>query len=141
MNRLRETPNLTSVARWQLAAAYRLAGLIDAANDLVEGDRIEIPDYTQPGFTFGSNLRDRAIILDMLVLFERWREADAVAEELALALSSSEWHSTQTTGFALLAMGKYLQALEDNTDETPVMKGRAATWRPLSSNPTKAGSA
>ncbi len=35
MNRLREARALRPVARWQLGAAYRLAGLPDAADDLV----------------------------------------------------------------------------------------------------------
>ena len=125
MNLLKEgsLQDMNNMEKWLLAGAYRLAGVEGTANEILRSTGMEVEDYTEFGGTYGSGLRDRAIILDMLVLFERWREADALAEELALALSSPDWHSTQTTGFTLLAMGKYLRALEDGTDETPVMMG------------------
>jgi uncharacterized protein YfaS (alpha-2-macroglobulin family) len=83
----------------------------------------EVADYMEFGGTYGSSLRDKAVILETLVLFERWKEADDLANEIALALSSQIWYSTQTTGFMLLAIGKYLQTLEGSQDEPRLIAG------------------
>ena len=110
MNRLRETPNLPSVARWQLAAAYHLAGLTDAAEDLVRGGRIEIRDYTEPDLTFGSSLRDRAIVLNAMLVLNREQGLEDMVDQVSSDLVSRKWYSTHSVAFALLAMAKFAGA-------------------------------
>lgn len=110
MNRLRESRDLPSVARWQLAAAYRLAGMPDAANDVVRNDRPALQDYTQPDDTFGSRLRDSAIVLNGMLALGRLDEAKALANEVSAELSSQKWHSTQSVAYALNAMSKFVGA-------------------------------
>src|SRR5690606_11101789 len=61
MNRLRETPGLAAIARWQLAAAYQAMGMLDVAAALTDNASTALRDYDQPGETCGSALRDRAI--------------------------------------------------------------------------------
>lgn len=107
MNRLREMGNLPSVVRWQLAAAYRLAGLPEAADALVKGDKIDIRDYAQPDFTFGSALRDRAIVMTGMLALNREAELKDMVDRISAELASDHWHSTQSVAYALLAMAKF----------------------------------
>ena len=125
MNLLKENnlKDMNNTEKWLLAGAYKLAGVDRTANQILRNTGMEVDDYVEFAGTYGSAPRDKAMILDVLVLFERWSDADALANELALALSSRDWYSTQTTGFMLLAMGKYLKALEVDADDTPFMAG------------------
>ena len=125
MNLLKENSlkDMVNVEKWMLASAYKLAGADRAADEVLRGIGTEVDAYAEFAGTYGCRLRDRAIILEALVRFERWREADAVANELALTLSSESWYSTQATGFMLLAMGKYLHALEGGSDQKILMAG------------------
>jgi hypothetical protein len=62
------------------------------------------------------------MILETHVLFKEWEKAENAAEEIAGYLSSDTWYSTQTLGYMLLAMGKFLQAVEG--EGNPLMKGK-----------------
>jgi uncharacterized protein YfaS (alpha-2-macroglobulin family) len=110
MNRLRESGELNNTARWQLAAAYRLAGLADVASDLARGAVSDVQDYARPGPSFGSGLRDKAIVLTSLVALDRRGDAQAMAQEISDELFSDRWHSTHGVAYALLAMSKYYGA-------------------------------
>ncbi|KAF0124656.1 MAG: hypothetical protein FD189_2192 [Elusimicrobia bacterium] len=109
MNRLKEAKNLPDAARWQLAAAYHLAGMKDAARDVAEGAGLAAAKYVQPGATFGSELRDKAIILDSLAILGRY-DNKALAEEISSELSSERTHSTQSLAYALMAAARYYGA-------------------------------
>ncbi|MDH3975197.1 MAG: MG2 domain-containing protein [Deltaproteobacteria bacterium] len=113
MNRLRESNSLNSPARWMLAAAYNLAGQSDAAEELIRGDKMEVDDYIEYGNTFGSGLRDRAMILQNLVLMDKKSDALPLVKEISHALSSEKWYGTQTTAYSLLALAKFV-----GTDKT-----------------------
>lgn len=108
MNRLRESNQLSNVARWQLAAAYRLVGLTDAARELVARADLNVSAYDRAGFTYGSELRDRAILLNALVLLEEKVRAREMAEEISAELSSDKSLSTQSTAYALLGMARFV---------------------------------
>ncbi|MEM6725141.1 MAG: MG2 domain-containing protein, partial [Bacteroidota bacterium] len=68
MNRLRERPNLPKTAKWRLAAAYAQAGKIDVAKALVKDIDTKVDQYQELGYSYGSSLRDRAMILETLIL-------------------------------------------------------------------------
>lgn len=110
MNRLRETPRLPSAARWMLAGAYKLAGLGDAAEELVRSDRIELVDYAVPDATFGSRLRDSAIVLNSLVILGQIDRAKPLVDEISAQLISESWYSTQSVAYSLMAMSKFVGA-------------------------------
>lgn len=107
MNRLREDGSLPSAARWMLAAAYQLAGMSDAARDLVRGDRLSLPAYAVPDETFGSGLRDAAIVLNAMVHLRQTDRAKPLVDEVSAALASDGWHSTQSVAYALMAVSKF----------------------------------
>ena len=106
MNRLREMNGLTAVVRWQLAAAYKLAGHADAAEQLVRTLQPEASDYADPGPTFGSKLRDRAIILNSLIVLGDLDHAGVLSRAISDELASGQWYSTQSVAYALMAMGR-----------------------------------
>jgi alpha-2-macroglobulin len=108
MNRLREQPQLPNVARWLLAAAYQQAGLADVARQLVAGASLEPGRYDDgEGITFGSALRDRAILLESLLGIGDELRARDLAESIADELSRGHWYSTQSVSWALLALSRY----------------------------------
>jgi alpha-2-macroglobulin len=110
MNRLREFKYLAPAAKWRLAAAYRLAGQPDAAVQLIKGLPLQIKPYRQSFGSYGSDVRDEAMILETVTLLGYKKAADGLVRELAAELSQEEWYSTQTTAYALLAISKYCGA-------------------------------
>ena len=107
MNRLRESSSLTLPARWRLAAAYALSGQTDIAEELINGVGTEIPKYREISYSYGSNTRDEAMILETLVLLKDPRAA-GLAKRIADALSNGRYMSTQTTAYSLISIGKFL---------------------------------
>ena len=107
MNRLREFKFLTPEAKWRLAAAYHLAGQSNTALQLISGLPTNFPARTNAGATFGSSLRDQAMVLETLTQMNRKGEADQLVRQVAAQLSQENWYSTQTTAYALIAVAKY----------------------------------
>lgn len=110
MNRLRGFQYLSVSAKWRLAAAYKLAGQTDAANNLIRGLAFEVQPYNQLGGTYGSDIRDEAMILETLTLLGRKAEAGKLVQSLAIKLGKDDWYSTQTTAYSLLSIAKFCGA-------------------------------
>jgi uncharacterized protein YfaS (alpha-2-macroglobulin family) len=105
MNRLRENASLTLPERWLLASAYFLAGKAEVARALVEKDRLQAFVFADANpYTFGSLLRDRAVVLMGLTLLGRDTETGPLLEDVAAQLSDGSWYSTQSVAFALVAV-------------------------------------
>ncbi|MEO1021982.1 MAG: MG2 domain-containing protein [Bacteroidota bacterium] len=113
MNRLREQVHLNPVTKWRLAAAYMLAGQKEATEDLVMGVDTSVPEYRELSGTFGSSVRDRALILETLSLLGREEDAMLVVRDLSLEMSSRNWYSTQTTAYTLIAISKFASQLPE----------------------------
>lgn len=110
MNRLRETPKLSIQARWRLAAAYALVGNAEAARKLIDGISVSVDTYREYGYTYGSEFRDMAMIVESLVLMGDNEKALPLLRKLSERLSADGWLSTQETAFALLAYSKFATA-------------------------------
>lgn len=107
MNRLREARALNEPGRWLLAAAYHLAGQADVALRLA-GDRVgPIPAYREHGGTYGSEIRDKAMILDAASIMGRSAPAEALLADISQALGASDPLPTQTVAYALLAVARH----------------------------------
>jgi uncharacterized protein YfaS (alpha-2-macroglobulin family) len=113
--------NMTDVQKWLLAAGYKMSGAGSAADRVLNSAGTSVEEYLEFGDTYGSTLRDKSIILEQLIIFERWKEAATLANEIATVISSNNWYSTQTTAFMLMALGKYFKAIEG--DEKPLLVG------------------
>jgi uncharacterized protein YfaS (alpha-2-macroglobulin family) len=125
MNRLREQRNLERRARWQLAAAYWYAGQRDAARTMVKDLSVELEPYRELGGTFGSDLRDRAIILETLVSVDNGDRIPSLFQSISETLSSEKWLSTQETAYALIAASQVLRdARKTPLSVDMVFKGR-----------------
>ncbi|NLE02436.1 MAG: hypothetical protein GX640_21440, partial [Fibrobacter sp.] len=108
MNRLREQQSLGIAEKWRLAACYQIAGQQQTAQDMVKGLSLSVKPYRELSETYGSDIRDKAMILEALVILNKMEPAAQIAKELSNALSnSSAWYSTQTTAYTLTAMAKY----------------------------------
>lgn len=126
MNLLKENQlkKMTNAEKWMLAGAYHLAGSKNAAEAIFKHAALEVAEYTETGGTYGSRVRDLAIILEVLTLFEDWNKADSVYEEVLAEVSGDYWYSTQTLGYSLLALGKYIRAnAGDFREEKPMLSG------------------
>ncbi|NJK97509.1 MAG: hypothetical protein HC905_23720 [Bacteroidales bacterium] len=113
MNQLRESKlkEMTNVQKWMLAAAFQQAGVTDKVSDIVKNTGTDVKEYSEFSGTYGSWLRDKAMILDALVVMKRYDQADILTREISKYISSTTWYSTQTIGYSLLAMGRYITEL------------------------------
>ncbi|MCX6257841.1 MAG: MG2 domain-containing protein [Bacteroidia bacterium] len=108
MNKLMEFKNLSNAARWRLAAAYQVSGKPEAAKKLIAFASTDIKPYHELYNTFGSDLRDKAMIVETLCLLDMKAKAAPLVQDIATSLGNSgEWYSTQTTAYALLAVSKF----------------------------------
>lgn len=106
MNRLRNDNNLSTAAAWRLSAAYALVGRKDVAEDLANRP-MSIPNYREMGYTYGSNVRDMAMILESLSTLKVTDRGVDLANDICAELNKG-WHSTQTRAYALLALAKFV---------------------------------
>jgi uncharacterized protein YfaS (alpha-2-macroglobulin family) len=116
MNRLKERKTLSLQARWMLAAAYALTGKQEVAAELVFQADTEVPAYTSPGSVYGSSERDEAVILEALLRMNRREEAVRQAQRVSQRLAQEHDFSTQSTAFALMAMGRLAGELSGTLD-------------------------
>ncbi len=107
MNRLKENPTLSVSAKWRLAAAYVKAGQPEVAKNLITSLSTSIPKYSEMGYSYGSNDRDEAMILETLTLLDMKAKAAPLVKSVSKALSSGYWMSTQTTAYCLIAVSKF----------------------------------
>jgi alpha-2-macroglobulin len=107
MNKLLEKQDLSVAARWQLAAAYQLAGKREVALRLVNALPMSVNPYHELCNTFGSGLRDKAMIVDALCLLDMKTRAAPLVKEISTSLCNDEWYSTQATSFALQAIARF----------------------------------
>ena len=107
MNRLKEFKYLSPEAKWRLAAAYQLAGQSNTALDLISGLSTTFDVRLNPGYTYGSNVRDEAMVLETLTLMGKKAKAEELVRSIAARLSQDYWYSTQTTAYSLIAIAKF----------------------------------
>lgn len=103
---------LDTASLWQLAAAYKLAGLDDIALKIAQGASIE-PNLNKADYeyNYGSVTRDKAIIANAYKIIYGKNHSELL-QELGASLQSNEYLSTQSAGYALYAL-----ALGLNLDE------------------------
>lgn len=107
MNRLREEKNISSTAKWRLAAAYQLIGQHEVAMSLIKDLPITVKAYKELSYSYGSDVRDEAMILETLSILKEQARASSLAKQVAKNLNSNTWMSTQETAYSLLAMCDY----------------------------------
>lgn len=112
MNRLRKQENLSSTTSYTLAAAYALIGQQQAATQLIAPVTIAVKQYTETGNTYGSHVRDMAMIAMTMHTMGKHDEALQMATDISKYLSTDRWYSTHSTAYALLAVGQIYSRYE-----------------------------
>jgi uncharacterized protein YfaS (alpha-2-macroglobulin family) len=107
MNRLLQQKGLPTAARWQLAAAYQLAGQAKTAQRISGELDTSVPEYQELSGTYGSGLRDRAIVLEAMSVLDQRDQATALVQQISNRLASDEGLNTQATAYSLIAMAQY----------------------------------
>ncbi len=111
MNRLRETPGLPRLSKWLLAAAYITTGRKEAADELLDMRDISTePEYST--YYYGSETRDKAIILYTLTLLDKNEEALRLASEICNSFSNESWFSTQSAAWGLFSYMKWAEKMQ-----------------------------
>ena len=108
MNRMREEDDISSQAKWRLAAAYALVGKMQVAKEIIKGLSTDIKPYRELAYSYGSDLRDQAMILETLNLLGDEEQIANLIRNISDKMSAEKWHSTQTIAYTLLAVGKVL---------------------------------
>ncbi|MDR2473776.1 MAG: alpha-2-macroglobulin [Tannerella sp.] len=125
MNRLKESKDLTLQARWRLAAAYSLCGKHDAANKLIFNASTTVEEYAANNPTYGSAIRDEAMMLETMVLMGKTEDAFRLAQRVSKKLSEERYFSTQSTAYAMLAMGQLSSKMSGKFDFDWLLNGKA----------------
>lgn len=112
MNRLRTTPNVSDRARWMLAAAYALNNRKDVAREVAKNLTTSVQPYRDMGWTYGSGLRDEAVMAEALMAMDDKPAAAAVVRTISGQLGSGEWYSTQSTAWGLLAVSRFAAGMD-----------------------------
>jgi uncharacterized protein YfaS (alpha-2-macroglobulin family) len=107
MNKLLERKDLSLQARWRLAAAYQLAGKPEEARKLVATATMIIKPYRELYWSYGSDSRDEAMIIETLCLMNMKTKAADLVRTISADLSKEDWMSTQTTSYCLIALSRY----------------------------------
>lgn len=106
MNRLRETVGISNESKVRLATAYALVGQKKMALSIINATSTQL-DKNLYGYYYGSEERNRAMLLETYVLVDKTKEAFVQANKVAKDLSSNKYMSTQSTAYALYAMSKF----------------------------------
>lgn len=115
MNRLREQVTQPA-ARWMLAATYAKAGQPEAARNLTDKLPVTVAPYQEQAWSYGSDMRDKAIILETYILLNEREKAFELVKELSEALNNADYYmSTQTTAWCLKSVSQF--AAGEKTDQ------------------------
>ena len=110
MNRLREDKNMWTQSAGLLAAAYAQAGKPEAARDILNQKWKENFQYEYCGPTYGSDLRDRALLLETYTLVGDNARAETMANFISTEMGKENaWYwNTQSLATGLRALSKYV---------------------------------
>jgi len=110
MNRLRESTGIPQLSRWLLAATYATTGRPEVAGDLLDL-RIKSTEPEYQNYFYGSDIRDRAIILYTLILLKNDEQALPVLTDLCENFNKDLWYSTQSVAWGLFAYMKWIDMI------------------------------
>ena len=140
MNRLKESGKLEGRAEWMLAAAYAVSGKVKTAQEIVDKGSDTTGEYDARDFTFGSSLRDKTVLLQVLALTDNLSQALPTALEVAQEINKG-WYSTQEAAFAAVAMDRLYakvgtQAIKANVSGQDVVSAKSVYSQPVSGRVT-----
>jgi len=113
MNRLRLVPELHNTAKWILAHAFIHLGEDDLADLMIKNATQTTEAYKELAGTFGSQLRDQAIIARVLMDKGDRTAAKRLIDEMVTTFNADEYNrlSTQERSQALITFAKFVSSL------------------------------
>lgn len=110
MNKLRLYPKLSNTARWLLSSALLKVGEKEAADQLIKGVNYVVKDYREFGNTFGSQIRDQGIILNILLAKGDLINAKKIIDDLTKHFKGKKLNylNTQEMAFGLMGFAQYV---------------------------------
>ena len=122
MNRLKEDSGIGTQASWRLAAAYAVAGKKNVASDMIASLATGAVEHQDSGMMYATPLRDKAMILETMVLSGDIRGAVRLASDVAGELSSGCGMTTQTVAFSAVALGRLAEKINTGIIEARVLQ-------------------
>jgi len=109
MNLLRENyiGKMDPVSKTLLATAYYISGKESAAREILHGENRNVLEYREFAGTYGSQLRDQALIAYCAVLMKDFDKANKLMKVITKKFENRRWFSTQELNFTLLALSKF----------------------------------
>ncbi len=109
MNRFRKRTLNAQITKILLAGAYYYTGMNEIGKELLDqalaqGSSDKISHYS---YSFGSEIRNKAIAIYVLSLFERSEQLDAYYTDWVKEVNQKRWLSTQEQGFIFMACAAY----------------------------------
>ena len=121
MNRLMETSGIPQLSRWLLAAAFATIGRPEVAVSLLDvRNTVTEPEYYN--YYYGSDMRDKAIILYTLTLLKNEEQALPVLKTICDNFNNENWYSTQSIGWGLFSYMKWTKSLQGDKAATSKLK-------------------
>jgi len=107
MNRFRNRTLKPKLAKIFLAGAYFYTGMNDIGKTYL--DQALRQGYSDKihGYSFGSSVRNKAIVVYIMSLFDRGPELDDYYADWVKEVNQRRWMSTQDKGFAFMACAAY----------------------------------
>lgn len=112
MNRMIASDVTSPQAMLRIALAYKAAGNAKSAKYALNKTNIDWENisFSEYRYSYGSATRNKALALEAYAALGEDQKAMALLKQISNALSSKKWMSTQTTAYALIAVGKYASA-------------------------------
>ena len=107
MNRFRNRSLEPQIAKMFLAGAYFYTGMNDIGKSLLDQALRQGHSDKVYGYSFGSNVRNKAIVVYIMSLFDRSNKLDSYYADWVKEVNQSRWLSTQDQGFAFMACAAY----------------------------------
>lgn len=106
LNRLKEEA-VTSLSKWLTAGAYALAGRKDMCEKFITTTSALADNYSGANPTFGSDIRDNALRLQVLCILDKQADATTIYNQIAQNIASERWYSTQDVAMSLSSIAMY----------------------------------
>ena len=121
MNRLRESSGIPQLSRWLLAAAFATTGRPEVSADLLDvrntGTEQEYCNYY-----YGSEMRDKAIILYTLTLLKNEEQALPLLKVICDNFNNEGWYSTQSIAWGLFSYMKWTESIPGDKNSPSKLK-------------------
>jgi uncharacterized protein YfaS (alpha-2-macroglobulin family) len=121
MNRLRESTGIPQLSRWLLASAFATTGRTEVAASLLDirntGTETEYYNYY-----YGSEMRDKAIVLYTLTLMKKDEQAFPLLKLICDNFNNDSWYSTQSIAWGLFSYMKWTEAIPGDKNSASKLK-------------------